>query len=149
MSIYSSTVKTNASNVNIRMKIYYAHHKWKYGTPIEDCEMKCLEKRFENAEIVNPKSLIMQNQTEDMILNDSYRIIDECDILVFSTCSGIIDHDVFNEIIYALNHKKKVYQLYGTECIEILDHDLFVRDVFREFIFRGDNSMYAIVNSPF
>lgn len=67
---------------------------------------------------------------------------------MFSTFSGMIGHGVFNEIIYAFNAGKKVYQLDGTECIEIRSYTDFIEHGIRDFIFRGDNRMYAVVNSP-
>ena len=60
----------------------------------------------------------------------------------------MIGHGVFNEIIYAFNAGKKVYQLDGTECIEIRSYADFIEHGIRDFIFRGDNRMYAVVNSP-
>ncbi len=131
------------------MKIYYAHHTWKYDTKIEEFELNCINRNFKGADIVNPKSTICQSDPEDKIMNSAYKTIDSCDALVFSTFSGMVGHGVFHEIIYAFNSGKKVYQLQGTECIEIEDYDDFMMKVFREFIFRGDNRMYAILNSPF
>ena len=46
------------------MKIYYAHHVWKYGTPIEDYEIECIKKQFENAEIINPRTSLPQDSSE-------------------------------------------------------------------------------------
>ena len=50
------------------MKIYYAHHVWKYGTPIEDYEIECIKKQFENAEIINPRTSLPQDSSESEIL---------------------------------------------------------------------------------
>ena len=97
------------------MKIYYAHHVWKYDTPIENFEIKCIERQFKDAVIVNPRTTIPQDQPESVILDYAYKALDDCEAIVFSTFSGMIGHGVFNEIIYAFNAGKKVYQLDGTE----------------------------------
>lgn len=130
------------------MKIYYAHHVWKYDTPIENFEIKCIERQFKDAVIVNPRTTIPQDQPESVILDYAYKSLDDCEAIVFSTFSGMIGHGVFNEIIYAFNAGKKVYQLDGTECIEIRSYTDFIEHGIRDFIFRGDNRMYAVVNSP-
>lgn len=49
------------------MKIYYAHHIWKYGTPIETFEMSVIKNGFDfgdGFEIVNPKDTLPQNIPE-------------------------------------------------------------------------------------
>lgn len=130
------------------MKIYYAYHVWKYDTPIENFEIKCIERQFKDAVIVNPRTTIPQDQPESVILDYAYKALDDCEAIVFSTFSGMIGHGVFNEIIYAFNAGKKVYQLDGTECIEIRNYTDFIEHGIRDFIFRGDNRMYAVVNSP-
>lgn len=131
------------------MKLYYAHHVWKYGLPIEEFEIQCINRQFKDAEIVNPRTTIPQDQPESVIFDYAYKALDDCDAIVFSTFSGMIGHGVFNEIIYAFNSGKKVYQLDGTDCIEILDSLDFIEQGIRDFIFRGDNRMYAVINPPY
>ena len=101
-----------------------------------------------NNPIGNPRTTIPQDQPESVILDYAYKALDDCEAIVFSTFSGMIGHGVFNEIIYAFNAGKKVYQLDGTECIEIRSYTDFIEHGIRDFIFRGDNRMYAVVNSP-
>lgn len=133
------------------MKIYYAHHSWKYGTPIEQYEMACIHRQFEvdHPTIINPNEVVSQDKAESEIMKDCYKAIDSCEALVFSTYSGMVGHGVFNEIIYAFNTGKKVYHLHGMTCYEVEDFEFFMNEVFRDFIFKGDNRMYAILNSPF
>lgn len=131
------------------MKLYYAHHVWKYNTPMEHFEIQCIEQQFNDAVIVNPRTTIPQDQPESIILDYAYKALNDCDAIVFSTFSGMIGHGVFNEIIYAFNAGKKVYHLHGMTCYEVEDFEFFMNEVFRDFIFRGDNRMYAILNSPF
>lgn len=98
------------------MKVYYAHHIWKYGTPIEDYELDCIKKRFEDAEIINPRTNLPQELSESEILDAAYGMIKDCDALVFSTVSGMIGHGVFNEITIAVNSGVAIYQLEGDSC---------------------------------
>ena len=133
------------------MKVYYAHHTWKYGTPIELFETECIRKFFgsDDLTVINPKDAVSQDKNETEIMEDCYSTINDCDALVFSTFSGMIGHGVFNEIIYALNCGKKVFHLHGIGCYEIDSLELFMDEVVADFIFRGDNRLYAILNSPF
>lgn len=125
------------------MKVYYAHHVWKYDTPIEDYELDCIKKRFEDAEIINPRTNLPQELSESAILDAAYEMIKNCDVLVFSTVSGMIGHGVFNEIAVAVNSGVTLYQLEGDSCYKIDDVDL------KEIIFRGDNREYALVRTPY
>lgn len=123
------------------MKIYYAHHIWKYGTPIEDYELECIKKKFDSTEIINPRTSLPQDRPESVILQSAYDTIKGCDALVFSTVSGMIGHGVFNEIAVAVNHGIPIYQIEGNDCYKIIDADL------KDIIFVGDNRVYALVRT--
>ena len=125
------------------MKIYYAHHLWKYGTPIEDYELECIKKKFEDAEIINPRTLLPQDKPESEIMQLAYDTIKGCDVLVFSTVSGMIGHGVFNEIAVAVNSGISIYQFEGNTCYEMKDVDL------KDIVFQGDNRVYALVRIPY
>jgi hypothetical protein len=125
------------------MKIYYAHHLWKYGTPIEDYEIECIKKKFEDAEIINPRTLLPQDKPESEIMQLAYDTIKGCDVLVFSTVSGMIGHGVFNEIAVAVNSGISIYQFEGNTCYEMKDVDL------KDIVFQGDNRVYALVRIPY
>lgn len=125
------------------MKIYYAHHVWKYGTPIEDYEIECIKKKFEDAEIINPRTLLPQDKPESEIMQLAYDTIKGCDVLVFSTVSGMIGHRVFNEIAVAVNSGISIYQFEGNTCYEMKDVDL------KDIVFQGDNRVYALVRIPY
>lgn len=125
------------------MKIYYAHHVWKYDTPMENFEIKCIERQFKDAVIVNPRTTIPQDQPESVILDYAYKALNNCDAIVFSTFSGMIGHGVFNEIAVAVNSGVAIYQLEGDSCYKMDDIDL------KEIIFRGDNRVYALVRTPY
>ena len=124
------------------MKIYYAHHIWKYGTPIEDYEIECIKKKFDSAEIINPRTSLPQDRPESVILQSAYDTIKGCDALVFSTVSGMISHRVFNEIAVAVNSGIQLYQFEGNNCYRIDDAKL------KDIIFCGDNRVYALIHAP-
>lgn len=124
------------------MKIYYAHHIWKYGTPIEDYELECIKKKFDSAEIINPRTSLPQDKPESVILQSAYNTIKDCDALVFSTVSGMVGHGVFNEIAVAVNSGIEVYQLHGNACYRIDDASL------KSIIFAGDNRVYVLLRIP-
>lgn len=125
------------------MKIYYAHHIWKYGTPIENYELECIMRKFQDVEIINPHIVLPQGKPESEILQVAYNTIKSCDALVFSTVSGMIGHGVFNEIAVAVNSGIQVYQLEGDTCYEMKDIDL------KNIVFKGDNRIYALVRVPY
>lgn len=124
------------------MKIYYAHHVWKYGTSIENYELECIMRKFQDAEIINPHIVLPQGKPESEILQVAYNTIKNCDVLVFSTVSGMIGHGVFNEIAVAVNSGIEVYQLHGNTCYRVDDASL------KSIIFSGDNRVYALLHIP-
>lgn len=128
------------------MKIYYAHHTWKYGTPIEEYELQVIRDCFEceeDFEIVNPKETLPQGSPEHEIMQKAHEAIGGCDTLVFSTVSGMIGHGVFNEVILALNLGIPVFCMVGDDCFQIT-YNTFCHRI----IFEGDNRVYALVKMP-
>lgn len=124
------------------MKVYYAHHVWKYGTSIEGYEIECIQKKFGAVEIINPRTFLSQDRPESVILQSAYNAIKDCDALVFSTVSGMIGHGIFNEITVAINSGIPIYQLEGNTCYEINNMNL------KDIIFDGNNRVYALVHVP-
>jgi len=128
------------------MKIYYAHHIWKYGTSIEVFELSVIKNGFDfedEFEIVNPRDTLSQGISESEIMKQAFLVIDQCDALVFSTISGVVGHGVFNEVMYALNKGIQVFCLMGDDCYLVED-----KEIFKDIIFKGDNRVYALVNVP-
>jgi len=135
------------------MNIFYSHHTWKYGTPIELYEMAKIMSYFDvnnqdDFTIINPSKALNQEQPESDIMKDAFRLIESCDVLVFSTVSGMIGHGVFNEVVYALNCGKRVYQLYGTDFYEIESIGSFMEYWVKDIIFKGNNREYATIYAP-
>lgn len=127
------------------MKIYYAHHTWKYDTKMEAYEKNVIYDAFPDSsiEIVNPSEVLPQDCAESEIMTAAIDTLAECDTLVFSTVSGMIGRGVFDELMYALNTGMTVYQLDGNKCYHIKS-----KNCIKEIIFDGDNRVYALVNSP-
>lgn len=92
--------------------IYYAHHKSKYNTKTELNEINKIEKAFNLSRIINPNGWIYQCGNENSIMNQCLKMVENCDILVFSTLDdGVIGKGVYSEIEHALNFNKEVYLL--------------------------------------
>lgn len=83
------------------MRIYYAHHLWKYNTPIEAWELSLIAERFPGCEIINPNGAAEQGRQEEEIMQDCLRLVRSCDALVFSSLSGVVGLGVLEEIYEA------------------------------------------------
>lgn len=93
------------------MRIYYAHHLWKYNTTIEQYEIDLIKKTFPEAKIVNPNTDIEQNREESEIMSDCIESVESCDALVFSSLDGVIGKGIFDEI----NNAREVYYIHGNQ----------------------------------
>lgn len=135
-------------------KVYYAHHSWKYSTPIETFELELLAAHFPEDEykIINPRLFVDQALSEDEIMKQCYALLDECDCIVFSTVSNLIGHGVFNELAYAINKRREIFRLDGINvCQETFDgfyNDNSHRALFTivdDIVFDGNSRVYATV----
>lgn len=123
------------------MKIYYAHHCWKYDTPIEAWELDLIRRRFPGCEIINPNGDINQALTERTIMNNCLQKVDECDALVFSSLSGVIGKGVFREVMHAEHRWMPVcYIHHGRVSGPDVTDKLYI-----EKIAKGNNRAYATV----
>lgn len=93
------------------MKIYYAHHQWKYNTPLEDMEIKNIKNTFKDCEIINPNgALDIEGNTEEEIMEQCFEYVRECDIVAFSTIQyDYIGIGVYQEILEGFKNNKEVY----------------------------------------
>lgn len=80
------------------MKIYYAHSQWKYGTKIEDYELRLIREYFPNTTIINPAKDIEQSGTEEEVMKRCLEEVDGADLLVFSSVDGTIGNGVLREV---------------------------------------------------
>ena len=113
------------------MKIYYAHHIWKYGTEIEKYEIEVIKSTFPKAIIVNPSTDIQQpgnynncdggDNPETITTEDTMRFclneVSRDDALVFSSVNGAIGKGVYDEIEKARVDNKPVYFIWGNMLI--------------------------------
>ncbi len=93
------------------MKIYYAHSRMKYNTLIEQYELALIRQKFPEAEIINPNGTVDQTLPEEDIMQECYKLIDNCDALVFSSISGVIGKGVYYEIAYACACGIELYKI--------------------------------------
>lgn len=122
------------------MKIYYAHHLWKYNTKIEEYELEVIKRYFPNAEIINPNSYVEQDREESIIMKDCLEVIENCNILIFSSVNGVIGRGVVDEF----NKASKL----GLPIYYIMDNILYdARPYSFKFTNSGNNRLYAIVST--
>lgn len=93
--------------------VYYAHHQWKYGTKIEQYELEVIDRYFPHAEVFNPSTDLLTKDCGDeaIIMEECLDVVDDSDILVFSSMDGMIGIGVFTEVEAALKAGKLVLYL--------------------------------------
>ena len=105
------------------MKIYYAHHIWKYGTKIEKYELDLIHKTFANAEILNPNGRLGYTEnsglSEKEIMNICFEAIKSCDAIVFSSVDGVIGKGVSEEVSLAQELSLKIFYINNNSLIHI------------------------------
>ena len=95
------------------MKIYYAHHQFKYGTKVEDYELNIIKVYHTSSdEIINPSEVINKHVTEANIMRQCVILVMDCDELIFSSMDGVIGIGVYTEVMTALALGKPVYYIY-------------------------------------
>lgn len=94
--------------------VYYAHHQWKYNTRVEEYELGVINRIYHNkAEIFNPSiDLKTDGLTEEEIMKECFRAIDNSKSVAFSSMDGVIGIGVYKEILYAREHSKPVVYIY-------------------------------------
>ena len=92
--------------------IYYAHHRWKYGTEIEKYELKLIKRYFPNGRICNPSTdLNFDGLSEAEAMETCLNAVRNSDILVFSSVDGAIGIGVSKEIDTAEKCGKIVFYI--------------------------------------
>lgn len=96
--------------------IYYAHHRWKYGTEIEKYELDLIGRYFPHAVIFNPATdLEVYGHTEEAIMKDCLDMVNKSDIFIFSSVDGTTGIGVFKEVTEAVIAKKLVLYIHNNE----------------------------------
>lgn len=116
------------------MKIYYAHHRWKYNTPIEEYEIGLIRKTFPGATIINPNTDIQQDRAETEIMRNCIATVKVCDATVFSSVDGVIGKGVFDEVA----NSKTVYYIHN-DAVMLFD------GTFEILLGSNTKRLYAIV----
>ena len=91
--------------------IYFAHAICTYGSEEEEELIEQIKNFFPDLEIVNPGSI--DNIPETMLDGMEFykRVVNKCDILIFSRLNGKVTSGVGIEINHALLKKKTVYEI--------------------------------------
>lgn len=109
--------------------IYYAHHRWKYGTQIEAYELDLIRKYYPLATIFNPSEhLDVEGRSEEDIMKDCLAAVKDADVVIFSSMDGVIGKGVHDELVYAVNNKKPILYIFhdhliGLDTIRICVHN--------------------------
>lgn len=104
------------------MKIYYAHHMWKYNTKEERMEIEAIKKIFPNSNIINPNGSVIETGNEAEAMEQCFNFIRESDILIFTTLNNkIFGRGVYDEISLALQLGMKVFLLKEDTLLKIND----------------------------
>jgi len=94
------------------MRVFYSHPMKLYGTDAEKREIALIAKRFIGCEIVDPSA--QRSNAEPGRETEFYlRLVDSCDLLVFSRHFGYVTEGVRPEVEHALSMGKNVYELRG------------------------------------
>lgn len=104
-------------NSNFKSVAYYAHSMIKYGSSEEKEELDFISKLPGIYKIINPA--LIKNRGIGM--QQYYRLIDECDVVIFSEYKEHIGAGVYEEVEYAISNNKVVYLLRGKSLYECKD----------------------------
>ena len=121
------------------MKIFYSHHLYKYGTKIEEMEIRMIKEQFPDAEIFNPATDIDQNMPTENIMQECVKQVNSSDVVVFSTLSGLIGKGCFTEISEAFRAGIPLFVISGNSVVKV---DNFSYHLTKS----GNNREYAVVS---
>jgi len=101
------------------MKIYYAHHMYKYNTLVEKYEIELIQKYLPEYEIINPNGSINPQKSEQEIMNDCFDLIDNSGSLIFSSMDGVVGKGVHDEVNHAIKTNIPIYYINNNRLIKI------------------------------
>ncbi|MEG2289656.1 MAG: hypothetical protein RSC24_06780 [Clostridium sp.] len=94
------------------MKIYYAHHMWKYNTQEELDEIESIEREFDKCTIINPNGDIVESGDDEYAMEQCFNLVKGSNTLVFTTLPDkTFGKGVYDEVALALSLKIPVYIL--------------------------------------
>ena len=101
--------------VTLKQKPYYAHALCTYGHLVERRDVTTIRRRFKGVHIVNPANYDGHPEKQSDTIGFCLRLIEECDVVVFSKLLGKITAGVGREINHAIRLKKPVYEICGSK----------------------------------
>ena len=103
------------------MRIYYAHHQYKYKSIEEAYELDLIRRYFPKAKIFNPSTDLKSNLLGDetIIMRECLETVKASDILIFSSMNGVVGTGVYHEVEEAQRANKIVFYIF---------HDQFYSD---------------------
>ena len=101
------------------MKAYYAHAMPLYGTEIEKTEKNQIIKNLPKVEIIDPGTFQSNPQKKREGMDYCFKLIEKCNVLIFSKFSGKVTSGVGKEVEYALKEKLDVFELNGAKLHKI------------------------------
>lgn len=101
----------------MRKSVYYAHAMCMYRRRAEGHELAAIRRRFARAKIVNPA--LYDRHPEKLLdtIQFCLRLIDKCDVVVFSRILGKVTAGVGLEVNHALDQRKPVFEIVGGRFI--------------------------------
>lgn len=82
-----------------------------YGTDDEKRELEHIRTHFQEAEIIDPGTYDDHPEKAKDSMAFCYKLLDGCQVMIFTRCLGKVTAGVGQEIIYALQKGITVYEL--------------------------------------
>lgn len=96
--------------------VYYAHHRWKYGSEVEHYELDLIRGNFPCSKIFNPATdMDVEGKTEEEIMEFCLETVLNSSCVVFSSVDGVIGKGVYQEVMKAIEADIPVYYIHGNE----------------------------------
>lgn len=101
-------------------RIYYAHHRYKYGTKVEEYELKLIKKFYPDADVFNPATDldVYDGISEEEAMKRCIAQVKASDIVVFSSMDGVIGKGVYEELEAANEAGIPIYYIHHNHLID-------------------------------
>lgn len=97
---------------DLKLIAYYAHSMQKYGSNEEKEELDFISKLPEIYRVINPATINYSG------MEQCFRLIDNCNVVIFSEYKEHIGKGVHSEVKYAFSNNKPVFLLRGNILYE-------------------------------